>query len=73
MVERFTALEGDRHERYPEVRLASAIAFDGEGAVGGGEGAGEDEPDALQCLRILQGSLVEDVSSLAEDIGRRGA
>jgi subtilisin family serine protease len=28
MVERFTALEGDRHERYPEVRLASAIAFD---------------------------------------------
>ncbi|NDH88554.1 MAG: hypothetical protein EBY61_08040, partial [Actinobacteria bacterium] len=28
MVERFTAVEGDRHERYPEVRLASAISFD---------------------------------------------
>lgn len=28
--------------------------------------------DSLKCLRILQGSLAEDVSSSAEDIGRRG-
>eukprot|EP00584_Thalassiosira_punctigera_P006574 CAMPEP_0172540380 /NCGR_PEP_ID=MMETSP1067-20121228/11412_1 /TAXON_ID=265564 ORGANISM="Thalassiosira punctigera, Strain Tpunct2005C2" /NCGR_SAMPLE_ID=MMETSP1067 /ASSEMBLY_ACC=CAM_ASM_000444 /LENGTH=1190 /DNA_ID=CAMNT_0013326233 /DNA_START=169 /DNA_END=3741 /DNA_ORIENTATION=+ len=28
--------------------------------------------DALKSLRILQGSLAEDVSSSAEDIGRRG-
>lgn len=37
-----------------------------------GTSKGEDDLDALQCLRILQGSLVEDVTSSAEDIGRRG-
>jgi len=28
MVERFTAVEGDRHERYPELRLSAAVSFD---------------------------------------------
>ena len=31
-----------------------------------------EQVDSLKCLRILQGSLAEDVSSSAEDIGRRG-
>ena len=41
-----------------------------ENVVSSGVGGGG--MDALSCLRILQASLAEEVSSSAEDIGRRG-
>lgn len=42
---------------------------DGKGPPGEING---EKIDSLKCLRILQGSLAEDVSSSAEDMGRRG-
>ena len=44
----------------------------GEGSVSGKTGVDEEKMDTLQCLRVLQGSLAEEIPSSAEEIGKRG-
>ncbi|KAL3806885.1 hypothetical protein ACHAXA_000795 [Cyclostephanos tholiformis] len=48
---------------------APSGAASGNLVVDGGRGGGMD---ALSCLRVLQASLADEVSSSAEEIGRRG-
>ncbi|KAL9180489.1 hypothetical protein ACHAXT_010942 [Thalassiosira profunda] len=49
--------------------LKKVVSPGGNGAKSGEDGG---KMDALQCLRIIQGALAEDIASSSEEIGRRG-